>query len=684
MPHKMSDSEYLSIVNSYEASAKENNCDINVKNTELQRRYRGDPYGDELPERSKIVSNDVQDVVEADMPSLARNFLGAGKICIFEPNSEDEKDIDEAREKTEYIDWIVRGQMDSFRINHGFLKDIEINKMGALKYIVEDIVEKETVTHEDISFEELAKIQEDIENDETKKFEVTEREEITGDDEEQTIKSVTFEITTNKRKAKLLGVPLETLLISPNAKDEEDATLVGDMETKTRGDLLQEGIEIKVIASLPTRGTQDRCTDLKQVRFNDQGGIQEDDFGDWANEEVDISDLYVKIDKDGDGVAERRHIVKSGDIILEDEPFAIVPYSITSAILMSHSAIGRSRAEITAPTAKIKTALVRGIADNSYAHNAPQVGVNDNVNYDDLLTKRPNGIVRVKGNENPGNSLFPINVDYIGDKALQVVQYFDMARAQTTGANQANQGLQADSFGQETAARFNGVQDSGEAKVELVARVIAETGYKRAYEGIAWLVSQYQTTKDEIMVLGKPLTVDPTKWRSKHSARSTIGLGAGDGERTSETLSSIYQVQTQLATVQSPLVDQLKIYNTLDNLLKSVDIHNTSEFFNNPERPEQLVNAENELLRGQVQQAQQIIEQLQSQDILSKAEIIKAESKSKTDNKKAALDIAKLREDARQFDVSTDQGDRENKAKVALELTKIEATTGKNVPGSRI
>ncbi len=143
-------------------------------------------------------------------------------------------------------------------------------------------------------------------------------------------------------------------------------------------------------------------------------------------------------------------------------------------------------------------------------------------------------------------------------------------------------------------------------------------------------------------------------------------------------------MQTQLATVQSPLVDQLKIYNTLDNLLKSVDIHNTSEFFNNPERPEQLVNAENELLRGQVQQAQQIIEQLQSQDILSKAEIIKAESKSKTDNKKAALDIAKLREDARQFDVSTDQGDRENKAKVALELTKIEATTGKNVPGSRI
>lgn len=682
MPHKMSDSEYLSIVNSYEESAKENACDINVLNTELQRRYKGDPYGDELPERSKIVSNDVQDVVEADMPSLARNFLGAGKVCIFEPNSEDQEDIDEAREKTEYIDWIVRGQRDSFRVNHGFLKDIEISKMGALKWIVEDITEKETVTKEDISFEELAIIEADIENDKTKKFEVVEREEISGTDEEQTIKSVTFEITTNKRRARLLGVPLENLLISPNAKDEEDANLVGDMETKTRGELLQEGLELKLVASLPRNGTEDRCTALKDVRFNDQGGIQEDQFGDWANEEIDIVDMYIKIDKDGDGVAERRHIVKSGDIILEDEPFPEVPYAITSAILMSHTAIGRSRAEITAPTAKIKTALVRGIADNSYSHNAPQIGVNDNVNYDDLLTKRPNGIVRVKGSENPGNSIFPVNIEYIGDKALQVVQYFDGSRAQTTGANQANQGLQADDFGDETATRFTGVQESGQAKVELVARVIAETGYKRTYEGIAWLVSEYQTTTDEILVLGKPLTIDPTKWRTRHHVRSTIGLGAGDGERTSETLSTIFQVQTGLKAEGSVLVDEVKRFNTLENLLKSVDIHNTSEFFNNPERPEQLVVAENELLRGRIQQAEQIIQQLQNP--LAEAETIKAQSKAQTDDKKAALDIANLQEDIRQFNIETAQKERENRVKTAIELTKIEATSNKNVPGSLI
>ena len=65
---------------------------------------------------------------------------------------------------------------------------------------------------------------------------------------------------------------------------------------------------------------------------------------------VQLSDLYVKIDYDGDGIAERRHILKSGNKILVNEYFNHVPYSIMSAVPMPHKAIGRSRAEITYET----------------------------------------------------------------------------------------------------------------------------------------------------------------------------------------------------------------------------------------------------------------------------------------------------------------------------------------------
>jgi hypothetical protein len=548
--------------------------------------------------------------------------------------------------------------------------------------MIEEVTEKRTVSHEDLTMEELARLEQDLDGEDVESIEIVERSEIRqGQDQEDRV-DVEIEVTRIKREVKVMGVALENLLVTPNAIDEEDATLIGDMSNETRGELLQRGLSIKEVARLPATGTNAQRSNLKEIRFTDEGGIHDEDYGDWANEEVQVNDLYVKIDKDGDGVAERRHIVKAGDMILEDEPFEIVPYAITSAILMPHSIYGKSRAEITAPTAKIKTALVRGIADNSYAHNAPQLGINDKVNQDDLLVKRPNGMVRVDGDQNPGQSIFPINIEYIGDKALQVVQYFDQARAQTTGANMANQGLQADQFEKETATRFEGVKDASQAKIELVARVIAETAYSRMYAGIAWMVSQYQTTEAEIMVLGKQLTVNPSKWRFQHRTRSTIGLGAGDGERSGETLSTIYNLQQQLKATGSPLVDEVKIYNTLENLLKSVDIHNTAEFFNNPERPDQLVVAENEALRGIVEQLQLQVQQLQNP--LLQPEIIKAQSKAQTDNKKLAIDAAKLDEDRRQFDISTAQDQFQKNQDVAVDLTKLEANTGKNIPGSTI
>lgn len=678
----MTDGQYLSTLRSIEASAVNNNDQVNTKNEEFMRRYNGELYGDEQPERSKIVSNDVADVVEADMPSLARNFLGAAKIVVFEPNGQEQEDIDEAREKTEYVDWIVRGQEDSFRIQHGFLKDIEIEKAGAIKYMIEEVTEKKVIEKQDISFVELAEFQEDLEGEDVENIEIISRSEIKiGQDQLERV-DVTVEVTRINRVVKTMGVALENLLVTPNATDEEDATLVGDMSNETRGELLQRGLSIKEVASLPTTGTESQRSNLKEIRFTDEGGIHDEDYGAWANEEVQVNDLYVKIDKDGDGVAERRHIVKAGDFILEDEPFEIVPYAITSAILMPHSIYGKSRAEITAPTAKIKTALVRGIADNSYAHNAPQLGVNDNVNQDDLLVKRPNGLVRVDGKESPGQSIFPINIEYIGDKALQVVQYFDNARAQTTGANMANQGLQADQFEKETATRFEGVKDASQAKIELVARVIAETAYRRMYAGIAWLVSEYQTTEVEIMVLGKPLTVDPTQWRFQHRTRSTIGLGAGDGERSGETLSTIYNIQQQLKATGSPLVDEVKLYNTLENLLKSVDIHNVAEFFNNPERPDQLVQAENETLKAIVEQLQLQVQQLQNP--LLQPEIIKAQSKAETDNKKLAIEAAKLQQNDQQFRAKTAQDQLQHDQDLAFDLTKLEADTKTDIPGSAI
>lgn len=681
MAHKMSELQYMSVLNSYIASAEENRTNIEAESAELTRRYKAEPYGDEKPGRSKIVSNDVQDVVESDMPSLARSFLGANKICVFPPSGDSQENIDEAKSKTEYIDWIVRGQPESFTLNHAYLKDIDTIKIGALKWIVEDLIENKTVVKENLSDIEIQLTLESLNGEDVKSVEMVGRSEAINDGVEDRF-DIEFKVTRETRRPKLIGVPIESLLFSPGAVSEEDASLVGDKISKTRGDLLQDGFSMELISTLPTASNHKDST-LPLIRTNELGNIDDAAFGQWASQTVDIHDIYVKIDKDGDGVAERRHILKSGDVILDDEAFNSVPYAITSAILTPHSLVGTSRAELVVGTAKIQTSLKRGMLDNGYLHNNPQIAINDNVEEDDLLVRRGGGIIRVDGTENPGASMFPVNIPYIGGEALQLIQYMDMSRAQTAGTTQASQGLSADDFGKETATRFNGVQDASKAKIELVARVIADS-YKRVYDGISWLVGEYQTTEVEIMVLGEPLLVNPDNWKHKHRAQSKIGLGSGDGQGNTEALAGIMAIQSQLKAERSSLVDEVKRYNAIDAAMKAVDIHDTSQFFNNPERPQELVVSENEILRSTVEELQGMVQQLQAQaqNPLSEAEQIRAEASLIRAEGSAKVTLLKAEEGARQFDVTTLQKKEQHDTDTAVKLTELEIDSGQNIEGS--
>lgn len=662
----MSQSQYETVVKSFVASAKDNRASIEADSIELMRRYNSEKYGTEKPGRSSYVSNDVQDVIEADMPSLARSFLGANKICVFPPSGDSQENIDEAKQKTEYIDWLVRGQRESFRINHGFLKDIEILKIGALKWSICEDVDVSIITKSGFTEDDV----DDFIESQDGEVELISR---SGDSD---VFDLEFKITKKSLMPRLIGVPVESLLFSPNAVSEEDASLVGDVCTKTRGELLQDGFDVEVISEIPTSSSH-KDAGLSLIRPNSDGVISEDSFADWATQTVEIYDLYVKVDKDGDGVAERRHIVMGGDVIIEDEPFEKVPYAITSAILSSHSLIGTSRAELAAPTAKIQTALKRGLLDNGYLHNRPRVAINDRVEEDDLLSGV--GVIHVDGEDHPANSMHSLTVPYIGNEALQVIQYMDQARAQTTGSLMASQGLSADDFGKETATRFNGVQDASKAKIELVARVIANA-YSRVYDGMLWLASEFQSGDYYFMAGDSEMLVTPSSWKFKHKAKSKIGLGAGDGQGSSETLAGILALQSQLKAEGSSLVDEVKRFNTIDATLKAMDIHDTSLFFNNPERPEQLIVRENEILKQSVEQLQQMVQELQNP--LAEAEKIKQEAFLLKAENDAKIKILQEQEKARQFDVSTGQKQEFHDDEITVKLTELELENSKNIEGS--
>jgi hypothetical protein len=676
----MNDLELLKIIDVAVQDSTAMDSTFQTANADLLDRYFGNPYGDEKPGRSKVVSDDVQDVVEADMPPLVRIFLGAGDVLKFAPNrSSNEADVEEAKQKTKYINWQVRHQPWSYPVISGWIKDAEIQKVGVVKYFMEEAKEVEEIFQEGMSPIEMTNLMTALESEQgVKSVTIASR----GEENELGEFDVKFKVLREKKCTKIIGVPIERFIFSRNARDKDDAQVVGDIEVVSRGELLKRGYKRKLIDLCERSGnTVNPSSNVQNVRDEGEGGPDRRVSSDsWALEEVEIQDLYILVDYDDDGIAERRHILRSGDTILENEVFGHVPYAMMSSIMMPHKAIGRSRAEITRPTAKVKTAVLRGMMDNIYAVNNPGMGINSKVIMDDLLVSRPSRIVRSKDDSNPAQNMMPFEIPYVGDRALQVIQYLDQARAQTTGSLLPSQGLLADDLGKETATRFNGIDSAAKAKVELVARTMAETGFRQLFEGLAWLNRSFQNYEVEFEVLGEEYIVNPTEWKYTHNVKTSVGIGIGDDDKLTQLMVGFLQISEQLKAQNSPITDQVKIYNMLDRMVSASGLPETKEFFNNPEKPEELLLAENEALTNAVavlqEQAQAAANPLaEAETIKAQASLIEAKSKQETDVAKEVESsrqfFSKLQEEQRQFNLKMMADMRKTKEEMAAKITEM-------------
>lgn len=675
---KMTDDELLTIVNAAEADAESHNHDFMVANNHYLERYYCEPYGDEEEGRSSVVATDVQDTVESDMPSLARVFLGANQIMVFKPKTSNERDIEEAKQKTKYIDNIIRGQEESYKTQFGFLKTNDIEKTGVLKYFKDESETVREVTSSGLETTEWVTFIEDLKDqaDEVEKIKVNGKE-VKGDgptlgkDDE-----ATFRVTKTIKKFVVQGVPNENFLISRNATSKDSAHLVGDKGTITRGELIALGFNKEQVMALPVAPQNQPKNDggIKNTRYQDQGGVAESsEIVHPINEFVAFSDLYILVDFDGDGILERRRIYKAGGKIFINELFPLVPYAISSAILMPYTVIGRSRAELATPGAWVKTVLERQQLDNIYAAGGRVVVNPKHTNLDDLSVIRHNGFVRTDDPAGPANAVSQLTMPFIGAEIQQIIQYQDFKRSNSLGNLQANQGLNADKFYDETATRFEGIEDAGTAKIELVARNIAETGYRQLYEGMAQLVSLQQDWEEEIMVLDVPMKVDPRKWRFEHRTESQVGLGAGDEEKILENMAVILNDQTQLKAAGSPLVDDTKMYNTRSKIVQSLGIQAVQQFYNNPDVPDQMLKAVNEKLFANNEQLVAAVEQLQGQNALAEAEKVKQEGvliKNERDNA--------LKEETLKVDTFNKAADRE------FDYVELETKEKTDIPGKGI
>jgi len=616
---KISDIEFQSILrNEIEQALGYYDTEFSQDRIDAMDYYLGEPFGNEQPDRSQVVSTEVSDTIEHIMPSLMRIYTQSDEYVRFAPTGPE--DVLVAEQASDYCNWVINTDNSGFAIMHNWFKDALLLKLGVVKYTWEEIVDVEVEEYEGLNEQELTILLADDEVEVVSQNETVIGEEMEMPDGRIIPQTIIYDVKLRRTKTdgriNIENVPPEEFLISKRAKSLKDANFVSHRTTMTVSDLVAMGYdrdEVEAYAGVTDLDTSEERTS----RFEDLESGSEFDSKDPAMRDVLVTESYIKADYDNDGVAELRRVITvgSGYHILENEECDHVPFAILSPILMPHRAIGRSVAELVMDVQLIKSTLMRQLLDNIYnTNNARVIAVEGQVNLDDLLTNRPGGIVRTRA---PG-MVQPLQVPEVSRSVFPALEYMDRLKEQRTGISRQSMGLDADALQSTTATAVAAMQAASQGKVEMIARVFAETGVKDLFRGILHLVTKYQNKPQIVRLRNQFVPMDPRQWANSYDVQINVGLGTGQRDQQLATLFQIAAKQEQIMGtmgMNNPIVTPLEYRNTLAKITELSGFKNAGEFFADPrnappQRPKQpppdpRIAMEMQKMQADMQMAQQ-------------------------------------------------------------------------------
>ncbi len=673
---KMDDNELGSVIRS-EIQQAQNYFETEFADARMKAidYYLGEPLGNERDGFSSVVSHDFADVVETLMPSLMRIFTSSDKYVRYAPRTAE--DAQRAEQLTDYVNYIINQDNDGYRVIHTFIKDSLLFKLGVIKFGWDESYEVEEAEYNDITDEELVTLLQNPDIEVVSQKENTQT--IIANDGEETEVTASYNMKVKIRKksgrVKLENVPPEEFIFNKNAKSLEDCYFICHRTQMTVSELVSMGYDQELVEQYAgdVYGGQER--EEKQRRFEDiEGGTYRDPEDD-SQKDVIVNQITMKVDFDGDGIAELRQILAigdSGDVILENDVCDYIPFAVVSPILMPHRLVGRSIFDATEDLQTIKTTLMRQYLDSTYHSVLPRLIVQEGqTNLDDVLDGTAGGIIRVRN----AGAVQPLQAQGVGREIQPLMQYLDEVKADRTGVSRQTQGLDPSVLQSTTASAVQATVKGSQQKVESYARTIAETGMKDLFRGILHIITNYQQQPRIVRLRNKFVPVDPQEGSSGFDIIVNVGLGTANDEQKVSILQGIaskQEVILQTLGVDNPICNLAQYANTLRQMVDVLGFKDADQFF----KPPQVVQAEIAQRQEGQQQPNPEIEKIQAE---IEAEKIKLESKIELDRLKLQAEIELKKEEAMaRLDIRRQEMALEAELRVAKAVTDSDIST--NLP----
>ncbi len=631
--------------------------------------YFRDKYGTEVEGRSQVVTGEVAEAVDGALPQLIRVFTSCEDAVRFEPTKDGEEEL--ADQASDMANWVFYKDNDGFLILHNWFKDALLQKVGVVKAYWEE--KKDTIKekYKGLTDDELAMIMQ------TGEWEITKQvtDIVIGiDGLPYNTHNVTIERIQDDSRIAIENVPPEEFLISKRAKTIEDSPFTAHRRMIARGDLIAMGYEKSIVDTIPA-GDRLEYSPERLARF---GRDEMPDYAqstDLSMEEVEIFECYIKVDTNDNGLLELRRVIIGGEQILSNEECDYVPFHSVCPIPIPHKFFGQSLADRTMDLQLTKSTILRQMLDNLYlTNNARVTAVEGQVNLDDLLTSTAGGVIRVK---NP-QAVNQLTVANTAGQSFPMMEYLDGVQAKRTGVSDLQQGLDANVLQNTTATAVAAMMQQSAGKLELMARIFAETGVKSLFRGILHLLCKYQNQAKTIRMRGKWVSYDPREWSNLYDVSINVGLGNGNRQEQIAMLQMIMAKQEEIIGkygANNPLVTVTQYRSTLGRMIEMAGFKDTTSFINDitPEVEQQIMQQASQAPADPNSEAAQLYARVEEQKAQLSAQT--AQAKLQLDREQMQVENARKELEFQQKQMQLEGEYRIKEAELQLKQMELEVKT---------
>ena len=441
---------------------------------------------------SRIVSSDTVEAIEGYTAVLSELLFDNNKLAKFKAYDRTPLAYHRATAASELLNHCLFSKNRGWSILNTWLKSALMWKLSAVTWTY--------ASEEKVSFEEYEVIDSTALDVLLSDPEITTTGDIYLDEQTGNYLDVRLKRTKVTNKVVVSAVPPETLRVGRGATGIHDASFVGFEEEMTRSEIRErwpeaaEGVDWSSVDSnihYAMNLNTDSLARKQAIGTTLLLGSGDDNQLE-ATESAVVLRCWVYVDRDGDGIAELKYIVRVGDTILEEEDADHIQVATFTPFEIPFELEGLSMSDMVRPSTLASTAILRGFVENTYLTNyAPKIADPNVVDFSALQNMKPKQIIASNGN--PQGAVASLPPEQISTGTVPLLQFLQGHKEQATGLSKAAQGLNDALYvSGNSEAKVSQVQSAAQLRIQFIARRFMETGGRELLEGI------YRTMQKEM------------------------------------------------------------------------------------------------------------------------------------------------------------------------------------------